>query len=166
MESMNCLHCGKEIERNQYFVESEDDYKKRLASGYCRSKCKRLGSPAKSERSKPPLELVSANYQRGKMMEQVKETTPRDASYLDFVRTFDCIGCGWPAHLKKIDAHHIETGGTSIKCSDYLTVPLCAADARGCHDAADKSPETADGFRPYALMLNTLWIKAGHRMKK
>lgn len=92
--------------------------------------------------------------------------TPRDEAYLDFVRLHDCVECGWPAHLGKIEAHHIETGGTSIKCSDYLTVSLCAADARGCHAAADKSPESAEKYRPYALMLQTLWVKAGHKLKK
>lgn len=43
---------------------------------------------------------------------------------------------GYPAPS---DAHYVQTGGVALKCSDYLTVPLCPAFARGCHLRADKS---------------------------
>ena len=167
-----CLYdkCGVEIVKDQFCVETPDQFAKRYNESYCRSKCKRLHGPQKTERGRPTLPdsiPMSSFVGEGIVLRpQPKGKTPRDAAYLDFVRTFDCVGCGWPAHMNKIEAHHIETGGTSIKCSDYLAVPLCAADARGCHAAADKSPESADGFKPYAAMLNKLWIKAGHKMKK
>jgi hypothetical protein len=159
--------CGKLLERHSY--ETEKAFAKRLASGLFRARCKKSLSVApKTERVKPTLELLSANYERGDMTAQVKETTPRDAAYLDWIRTFDCIECQWPAHLKGIEAHHIETGGTSIKCSDYLTVPLCTHEpvARGCHAKADKTPEFVERYKLWALRFNALWIKSGNKIKK
>lgn len=79
-----------------------------------------------------------------------KEVTERDEEYLAFIRSQDCCECGWPAVLGRIDAHHIKTGGTGIKCSDYLTVPLCNISARGCHPKADKSPESFRKYLPRA----------------
>ena len=158
--------CGNEILKDQHCIETPRQFEKRLASGFCRSKCSRIYAPVKAERGKPTLELVSFGYHRPELVAQVKILTPRDPAFLDFVRTFDCIGCKWPAHLKLIEAHHIYTGGTSIKCSDYDTVPLCGADARGCHAAADKDEKSGEKFKPFALYLVTMWIQAGHKLKK
>jgi len=93
-------------------------------------------------------------------MQKVK--TDRDEKYLAYIRTLPCLDCGWPADVmgkKLIEAHHIETGGTSIKCSDYLTVPLCNAMARGCHPRADKSKNSAELYRPYAERMHEVYIK-------
>jgi hypothetical protein len=160
-----CLCCGRIITPNQYGAESEGDFQSRLDRQLCRAKCKRTYGKPKVPRPTSTLgDYVPAIVGEGVAVE--KDTTPRDAAYLDFVRTFDCCVCHWPAHLKKIEAHHIYTGGTSIKCSDYDTVPLCAHNARGCHYAADKSIESAEEFKPFALYLNTVWIQSGHKLKK
>lgn len=163
---MKICPCGSEITKDQHCVETPGQFAKRYNSGYCRSKCKRTYAPPKAESGKPTLELISNNHGPVESICQPKEKTPRDEGFRDFVRTFDCVECGWPAHLGEIEAHHIETGGASLKCSDYLEVPLCSIKARGCHAKADKSPESSAEYRPIALMLQTLWIKAGHKIKK
>jgi hypothetical protein len=157
--------CGREITRDQYGAESDASFQARLDSGRCRAKCRRI-YPAAKDRPKPTLPLVSVNYGRGGGVEQVKELTPRDAAYLDWIRTFDCVSCGWPAHLKEIEAHHVETGGGSLRCSDYLTVPLCSFKARGCHAKADKTPASVEKYKPWAMRFNALWISAGNKIKK
>lgn len=157
--------CNRPVERRSY--ETDNQWRKREAKGLYRDKCaKSLPVPsARSERPRPPLELISHNVGRVETVAQEKEITPRDEAFRDFVRTFDCCECGWPAHLGEIEAHHIETGGTSLRCSDYLEVPLCSFKARGCHAKADKLPESAEKYRPIALMLQTLWVRAGHKIK-
>lgn len=95
-----------------------------------------------------------------------KPKTPRDPKYLDFVRTFDCVDCGWPAQLGFIEAHHVYTGGMSIKCSDYDTVPLCGFNARGCHQKADKNQMDGERFAQRIAWLNEVWVKVrGHKLK-
>jgi len=54
-------------------------------------------------------------------MKLQKELADRDEDYLDFVRNFPCLVCGKPSV-----AHHIKTNGIGIKCSDYLSIPLCS----------------------------------------
>lgn len=157
--------CGCELVKHDY--ETLKQWEKRKASGLYRAKCrKNLPAAPKAERPKPSLELLSCNYSRGEMVEQEKEKTPRDAAYLDWIRTFDCVGCGWPAHMGCIEAHHVRTGGMAIKGGDYETVSLCSPEARGCHAKADKTPASVKKYLPIALMFNALWIKAGHKMKK
>ena len=41
--------------------------------------------------------------------------------YLEFIREQRCIIC----HSSPCEPHHVDTGGVGMKCSDYLTVPLC-----------------------------------------
>jgi hypothetical protein len=159
--------CNKPVERRSY--ETDRQWNKRKELGIFRNKCKKSlpHGPAKKDRPKPTLSPVSVNYGRGGGMEpRPKELTPRDAAYLDWIRTFDCIECGWPAHLKEIEAHHIETGGGSLRCSDYLAVPLCSFKARGCHAKADKTPTSVEKYKPWALRFNALWISVGNKIKK
>ncbi len=67
------------------------------------------------------------------MMPHQKPKTPRDKKYLEFIRSKPCCISGQPA-----EAHHEsglgDSGGMSLKCSDYFTVPL----ARGYHDERDR----------------------------
>lgn len=44
----------------------------------------------------------------------------RNADYLDYIRSLPCLVCD-----KQAEPHHVETGGTSIKGTDYATVPFC-----------------------------------------
>lgn len=87
------------------------------------------------------------------MIAQPKTLPFRSKKYLEFVRAQNCCSCGWPATLGEIQAHHIETNGMATKCGDDLTVPLCSPNARGCHARADKSPDSAEGYRPIAERL-------------
>ena len=106
---------------------------------------------------KPILGQISRSEFRGSFW---KEKPERDEKYLAWIRTLPCLECMCPAEVngeKMIDAHHIETGGTATKCSDYLTVPLCRATARGCHAKADKSKESARLYRDAAERLHKLW---------
>ena len=173
---MDCLHCGKAIVQGQYiFGETEEAFAEREESGFCRRKCSRDHGPVKQDRRRPlPLDaiLISSLVGEGVVMTpQPKEKTPRDEGFRDWLRTFDCCECGWPAHIRRptggnfIEAHHILTGGTSIKASDYEEVPLCAIDARGCHANADKSPESVEKYKPLAAMYRHMWVAAGNELK-
>ena len=44
----------------------------------------------------------------------------RNEDYLDFVRGLPCCATG----VEPAEPHHIDTGGTGMKCSDYLVIPL------------------------------------------
>jgi len=166
LPSKYCLYCGAEITRNQHCVEMPEQFARRYNESYCRAKCKRQHTPARSERTKPALELISHNVGRVETVAQEKEVTPRDAAYLDWIRAHDCVGCGWPAHMGCIESHHVRTGGMAIKGSDYESVPLCSPEARGCHAKADKTPVSVERYLPIALMFQTLYIKAGHKIKR
>lgn len=56
-------------------------------------------------------------------MELFKTNTFRSKKYLDFVRGVECCVCG--RKDETVIAHHVDTGGMSLKCSDALTIPLC-----------------------------------------
>ena len=57
-----------------------------------------------------------------------KPRTYRNKAYLKYIRNLPCLVCGRPAV-----PHHVETGGTAMKCSDYRTIPLC----QGCHTSSN-----------------------------
>lgn len=77
-----------------------------------------------------------------------KEKPERDEGYLDWIRGCPCHKCGRPAqYLDRNQAHHVETGGTATKCSDYKTVPLCPR----CHAWADKSKQSVEELLPVAM---------------
>lgn len=83
-----------------------------------------------------------------------KVKTYRNEKHLNHVRGLDCLECEWPAdELGMIEAHHIRTGGTSIKCGDDETVPLCGFYARGCHNKADKNPESYEKYKDDAARI-------------
>jgi len=86
-----------------------------------------------------------------------KEKPFRSKKYRDYVRAMNCCNCGYPGTIGCIDVHHIETGGMSTKCGDNLVVPLCNMNGRGCHQKADKSPESAEKYRPMANQLFVNW---------
>lgn len=62
-----------------------------------------------------------------------KSRPDRSAAFLDFVRGEICAAYAIDnAHCGGVtEAAHLETGGMSQKCSDYLTVPLCSEHHRG-----------------------------------
>jgi hypothetical protein len=59
----------------------------------------------------------------------------RNRSYLAFVRTFPCAGCG---SRRRVEAAHTGPHGLSQKASDLDTIPLCRF---RCHPAFDANPE-------------------------
>jgi hypothetical protein len=74
-----------------------------------------------------------------------KEIFDRDAKYLSFIRKQPCLvnkGCNGPIH-----AHHSETGGASIKASDYSCIPLCSNHHTGLTECVHKmSREDFESF--------------------
>ena len=73
-------------------------------------------------------------------MNLTKTKTERDKAYLEYIRTLPCSvrRC---KHTPSI-YHHVDGWGTGMKCSDYLTIPLCfqhhAEVHRGKKTFADK----------------------------
>jgi len=64
----------------------------------------------------------------------------RDKKYRAWVRTHPCLACGISGEI--ITDHHIESLGTGIKCSDYLTVSLC----NDHHRAVERSRDAFEHF--------------------
>jgi len=48
----------------------------------------------------------------------------RDTNYLQYIASLPCCVCG--AMDGTVIYHHVEAGGVGTKCSDYMTIPLCA----------------------------------------
>ncbi len=63
-----------------------------------------------------------------------KPKTSRDKYYLQYIREHPCHVCGYYLTI----AAHTRTGGERIKCSDYLTMPLCV----NCHEQQHKGFQT------------------------
>lgn len=124
---MNCQNpqCGREIVRGQFCAETPAQFAKRLASGFCRPKCARSSAPAKKDRPKPSLSLISNNTERGEMVAQPKIVPVVDEAYRKWIRSMPCLvpGCPHEAHF-----HHQNErghGGKGALCSDYRGVSLC-----------------------------------------
>jgi len=120
---MNCKHCGIEIIQGQYYAESDDDYKERLRSQFCRRKCARLHTPSPAERGKPSLGGMSGNHSRPEMRAQIKEVPVVDEKYMAWIRSLPCLICGGPAQ-----SHHQnkrKEGRKGGVCSSYRTLPIC-----------------------------------------
>ena len=45
----------------------------------------------------------------------------RDPKYLEYIRSLPCC---ITEKTGSVDPHHVFTGGVSLKCSDYFTIPL------------------------------------------
>lgn len=61
----------------------------------------------------------------------MKEKTPRNPKYLDFIRSQPCLrgwsgGCSAGARSEAAHVRFLGGGGVSLKPSDYHTVPLCS----------------------------------------
>ena len=61
-----------------------------------------------------------------------------DPEYREYVRSLVCYVC---AHGKPVEPHHMETGGTGMKGSDYSCVPLCTRHHREAHDVGKETFE-------------------------
>lgn len=122
---MKTCPCGSEITKDQHCVETPDHFAKRYNSGYCRSKCKRIYSPPKQERTTGTLEAISANYERPDMVQTPKDMPARDEARKAFARSMPCCVCG---EIQGIHAHHEQEEGQGTmggKTSDRRTIPLC-----------------------------------------
>ena len=60
-----------------------------------------------------------------------------DKEYLAWIRTLPCEAEGKEC-MGEIIYHHVEAYGTSIKCSDTFTIPLCV----GHHDEIHRGAES------------------------
>lgn len=67
----------------------------------------------------------------------MKKKTARDKKYLAFVLTQPCCICG--IEDETIIYHHTTTGGTGMKGSDYLTIPLCGKHHAEVHNTGCKT---------------------------
>jgi hypothetical protein len=117
--------CNNPIERHSY--ETDSQWEKRKASGLFRAKCKK-NWPFPTERPKPSLDLLSANY-LAELRAVEKERPVRDLARLAFARSMPCCLCG---AIEGIQAHHESEEGKgclSGKTSDRRTIPLCPT----CH---------------------------------
>jgi hypothetical protein len=90
----------------------------------------------------------------------------RNEHYLAFVRARPCCLCACPGPS---DPHHFGAHGTSIKCDDLFTVPLC----RACHDewhrsgrhrGRNRSQVMSEFWREAALLL-VEWIHRNERQR-
>jgi len=65
--------------------------------------------------------LLTTDNPLSKGVKYDKTVLDRDEDYLNFVRNVPCIICG----AGNSHAHHMDTGGTGVKGSDYSAIPLC-----------------------------------------
>lgn len=85
-------------------------------------------------------------------------TLGRSRNHLSRVRGRPCCICGAPAPS---DPHHFAgAAGTALKCSDYLTVPLCRKHHDEFHSkgsiAGNKAVTMATFWRWCAMELNAI----------
>ena len=164
MTNAHCQHCGLEIQQGQYYAESDDDFKARLASGFCRSKCRRLHTPARPERVRPSLALISHNVGRVETVAQGKPHRFASIPYRRFVASYPCCHC-----LKMgSDPHHHQEPGEGViggKVGDDKCVPLCFACHRDIHQYG-RGVWDMWGIHPVeviAYMQESWWQKFGTR---
>lgn len=62
-------------------------------------------------------------------------------AFISWVRLQPCIACGASAPS---EPHHFGKSGMGLKCSDYLTVPLCTIHHRHWHDHRRIDPFTRE----------------------
>ena len=164
-EPMNCLFCDTEITRSQFFAESEEDFQKRLAVGYCRSKCKRLDPNVKAKpRHAPTLALKSYSVGVGELTQVEKTHRFASIPYRRFVASYPCCHC-----LKMgSDPHHHQEPGEGCmggKVGDDKCLPLCSRCHRDVHDYGREVWELW-GIKPLeviAFMQDAWWNKFGTR---
>lgn len=86
----------------------------------------------------------------------------RNKQYLDFVRSRpSCIS----GAEQNIVAHHVRClggGGTGLKPSDYLTVPLTTEEHSRLHSEGEASYWARHGLKPEEMIRMTLLIFSAH----
>lgn len=80
-----------------------------------------------------------------------KPKTYRSDPYLSFIRNQPCALCG-----DKSDAHHVDTGGTGIKCADTRTVPLCRIHHSECHTIGKETFQRKHGIDFHSIVIQCL----------
>lgn len=84
-----------------------------------------------------------------------KPETFRDEEYTAWIRTLPCCACGKPAD----DAHHVRfagQGSTSMKPSDYQTIPVCRGDHSFYHNHGRPAFEREFGLNLYQVIVDCL----------
>lgn len=111
------------------------------------------GLPATSiiqEKVKPVLKLKVDPESPGTLMKRPKRIRLEKPTYLQWVKTQPCEGCGSPAD----DPHHLigwGQGGMGTKAHDVLSIPLC----RTCHTELHNDPvkfEQKHGSQPAMII--------------
>lgn len=121
------------VQPSGYMIRLDGDTAARhFTEKKCRPEYRRKPTPAAIPEALPPVgRIAGADHVRcdRPMVEFPKPSAAaRSETYKAMVRTHRCC------HCRRLDrpreAHHEGRRGVSLKCSDYLTVPLCA----DCHD--------------------------------
>lgn len=176
-----CLNdkCGREIVQGQWGAEGDGSFAERLASGYCRGKCRRLSAPPKKERVTGTLDAVDFCYDKPELVAQVKEVPQEDPKYLAWIRSLPCLvpGCEYASQ-----AHHqneAKKGAKGATTSDYRALPLCP-----WHHTLGGTPGKPGSYHGLAKLtgwtfwrvygvdveatihrLNALWMESGKKFK-
>jgi hypothetical protein len=164
-----CLHCGREITRNQYCVETPAQYEARLATQFCRAKCARLHGPAKKERPKPTLPPVSVNYGRGGGEALPKEKTPRNKHFLLWLldRPCELRGGKFGPCMGDMIYHHTSGSGMALKGSDLEAISCCY----GHHELFDQATKKGIGIFEEGELKRIIarnqmeYVAEGHKIK-
>lgn len=90
---------------------------------------------------------------------------PRDPMYLRFVAQLPCAATGTPAPadgwdptIVANDPHHVATGGTSIKGSDYTAIPLSREPHNYWHQHGAKAFRKKYGVHIIEIMFQTMHL--------
>ena len=98
------------------------------------------------------------------------EPPDRSRSYLDFVRSEVCsVNAGNNHECGGItEAAHLETHGTSVKASDYLTVPLCSRHHAAQHSMGIVTFQLTYGVNLWEVALRLLvrWVRNSRKEMK
>ena len=90
------------------------------------------------------------------MNPQNKIKPKRNKDYLQFIRDHHCLLCGYPVSSPHHVRRHLLGAGTSIKPSDYCTLPLC--EINQCHDPANEQSVSVE-TRIIKLMMEYIKYK-------
>jgi hypothetical protein len=88
-----------------------------------------------------------------------KQINTRSAKYLAFVRSRPCVVTGQDSDYTEMVAHHVRClsgGGTSLKPSDYMTVPMTAYEHALLHSKGESAYWAKKNVDPEQMIKMTL----------
>lgn len=94
----------------------------------------------------------------------------RCPGHLQFVRLHECAASGKTPLMEcagRVEAAHVRTntdGGTSMKPSDWFTIPLCSCHHHYQHQIGEPEFERKTGLKMLVIAAD-LWRRSPHRLK-